>query len=204
VVTSFVLNDGTIKRLGRAEIQVEGAHYGVTADTFFQPNRSLLSSIIRELVDQVGTANRVLELYAGAGFFSIPLARIATEVIGIESNRAAVRQARENATNNKAPHLRFFEGDVNTLMRGSDLKPDVVVLDPPRAGASVETTEQIAALQSQKIVYVSCNPTTFAREAAVLTKRGYRLSRITLIDQFPNTYHIETVATLELNLPGNA
>jgi 23S rRNA (uracil1939-C5)-methyltransferase len=198
VITSFVLQDGTMTRSGRATIQLDELHYRVAADLFFQANRFLLSSFIREVIEQVGPAPaHLLELYAGSGFFSIPLARIAKEVIAIESNQAAVRQARENAAANRTWSLRFVEGQADAALRGSDLKPDVVVLDPPRAGCGVRTAEQIAKMRPRRIVYVSCNPTTFAREAAVLVKRDYELRRITLVDQFPNTYHIETVALFE-------
>jgi 23S rRNA (uracil1939-C5)-methyltransferase len=200
VVASFVLADGTMKRSGRATVHVDGLQYRVTADTFFQANRFLLQSFINEVIDQAGSRPRhVLELYAGAGFFSIPLARIATEVIAVESNRAAVRQARENATANNSGQLRFVEGQAGTTLRGSALKPDVVLLDPPRAGCGVNTAEQIARLKPGRIVYVSCNPSTFAREAAVLIKQDYELKRLTLVDQFPNTYHIETIGLFERN-----
>src|SRR3989442_12087442 len=194
VVASFVLNDGSIQRSGRATIQVDEIHYRLTADTFFQANRFLLSAMIHEVLQQAGPSpGNLLELYAGAGFFSIPLARVAKEVIAIESDPSAVRQARENATANKTWQLRFVEGQADATLRESDLKPDVVVLDPPRAGCGVKTAEQIALLKPRRIVYISCNPSTFAREAAVLVKQNYALTRLALIDQFPNTYHIETV-----------
>ena len=194
VVASFVLNDGSIKRSKRATVHVDGLNYRVTADTFFQANRFLLAPFIQEVIDQVGAApHHVLELYSGAGFFSIPLARVAKEVIGVESNRSAARQARENATANRMWQLRIVDGDVDTTLRESDLHPDVVVLDPPRAGCGVKTAETIAKLKPERIVYISCNPATFAREAAVFGKQGYPLRRLTLVDQFPNTYHIEIV-----------
>jgi 23S rRNA (uracil1939-C5)-methyltransferase len=195
VVASFVLNDGSIQRSGRATIHVNGFQYRITAEMFFQANRFLLEPFINEVIHQVGTApQRVLELYSGAGFFSIPLARVAQEVIAIESGRSTARQALENATSNKTERLRVVQGQVDTMLRGADLKPDVVVLDPPRAGCGVKMAEQIAELDPDRIVYVSCNPSTFAREAAILTKNGYALRRLTMVDQFPNTYHIETVA----------
>ena len=194
VVASFVLNDGSIQRSKRATVHVDGLNYRVTADTFFQANRFLLAPFIQEVLDQVGPAPKhVLELYSGAGFFSIPLAGIAKEVIAIESNRSAARQARENATANKTWQLRVVDGQVDATLRDSDLQPDVVVLDPPRAGCGVKTAENIAKLKPERIVYVSCNPATFAREAAVFAKQGYLLQRLTLVDQFPNTYHIEIV-----------
>jgi 23S rRNA (uracil1939-C5)-methyltransferase len=187
VVASFVLPDGSIQRSKRANIRVNSYHYRVTADTFFQANRFLLSGFIKE-VSQYSEGN-VLELYCGTGFFSIPLADSATEVIAIESSRSAVRQARENATANKKWNIRFTEGNADTTLRGATLQPDVVVLDPPRAGCGIKVAEQIAAMKPKRVVYVSCNPATFAREAS---KFG-RLEKLTLIDQFPNTYHIELI-----------
>jgi len=199
VVASFRMLDGSIQRSGRATLYVDGSlRYGVTADTFFQANRFLLRQFIGEVIEQAGPApRRVLELYSGAGFFSIPLARVAKEVIAIESSRTAVRQARENATANEAGSVRFVEGEVDSILKQSELEPDLVVLDPPRAGCGPKTAEQIANLRPERIIYISCNPTTFAREAAVFSARGYQLTRLTLIDQFPNTYHIETIASFD-------
>jgi tRNA/tmRNA/rRNA uracil-C5-methylase (TrmA/RlmC/RlmD family) len=195
VVASFVLPDGSIQRSGRASIHVSGLEYRVSADTFFQANRFLLARFIDEVLEQAGPAPRhVLELYAGVGFFSVPLARAAQEVIAIESNRSAVRQARENATTNGTWQLRVVEGQVDATVRQPDLKPDVIVLDPPRAGCGAKTAEHVSKLKAERIVYISCNPSTFAPEAAILSKNGYPLRQLTLIDQFPNTYHIETVA----------
>lgn len=191
VIASFVMADGRVERSKRATIEVDGFHYRVTADTFFQANRFLLAPFLREVSQYA--EGRVLELYAGAGFFSIPLARAAKEVIAIESNRAAVRQARENAASNQAWSLRFVEGQVDATLGGSALKPDVVVMDPPRAGCGVKVAETIAAMEPKRVVYVSCNPATFAREAPKLGT----LKRLTMVDQFPNTYHIELVAVFE-------
>jgi 23S rRNA (uracil1939-C5)-methyltransferase len=199
VIASFVLNNGAIQRSGRATMHVNGFQYRVTADVFFQANRFLLWPLINEVLAQVGPAPRnLLELYSGAGFFSIPLAGVAKEVIAIESNRSAVRQARESAMLNKTGELRLVEGQVDTILRGADVQPHVIVLDPPRAGCGVKTAGLIAELGPQRIVYVSCNPTTFAREAKVLASHSYELQRITLVDQFPNTHHIETVALFEV------
>src|SRR5262249_54341914 len=156
----------SILRSGRATIHVDGFHYHVTAEVFFQANRLLLKPFIDEVINQVGrTPRRVLELYAGTGFFSIPLARVAQEVIAIENNRYAVRQALENARSNATPQAQFVQGQVDAVLRGADLKPDIVVLDPPRSGCGVKTAEQITTLGPDRIVYISCNPSTFAREA---------------------------------------
>lgn len=199
VVASFVLQDGSIQRTGRATIHVDGLRYRLAADTFFQANRFLLSSFINEVLKNVGRSpQHILELYAGAGFFSIPLARVAKEVIAIESNRSAVRQGRENATLNETRQLRLVEGQVDASLQGSDLKPNIVVLDPPRTGGGVKTMQRIAQLGPQRIVYVSCNPSTFAREAEILSRHNYELRSLTLLDQFPNTYHIETIGLFEV------
>jgi 23S rRNA (uracil1939-C5)-methyltransferase len=140
---------------------------------------------------------RVLELFSGSGFFSIPLAKVSEQLIGVENHRAAVKQARDNARMNGVWNTRFALGAVDTTLQDADLQPDLVVLNPPRTGAGPEVAARIAGLKAPRVVYVSCNPTTFAREAVVLVKNGYRLTRVTMIDQFPNTYHIELVATLE-------
>ncbi len=192
VYATFVAEDGTMHRTGRATIHVGGVQYKVNPETFFQANRFLLAPFIREVMEQAGPEpGNVLELFAGVGFFSIPLAGAAREVIAIESGRAAARQARENARINGRWQLQVVEGQVDATLKGAELKPDVVVLDPPRAG--MKDVELIARLKPGRVVYISCNPTTFAREAAALGAAGYRLSRLTLVDQFPNTYHVELV-----------
>src|SRR3989442_14590166 len=110
----------------------------------------------------------------------------------------AVVLAQENARRNETWQLRSVEGHVDATLGGSDLRPNVVVLDPPRAGCGVESADRIAALGPNRIVYVSCNPATFAREAAAFKAKGYALRHVSLVDQFPNTYHIELVASFEL------
>jgi len=199
IAATFVLLDGTLARQGRATIHVDRIQYRINPETFFQANRFLLAPFINEVLLQAGpTPKNVLELYSGVGFFSVPLSQIATELIAIENNRGAVRQFRENARLNGRWNLKIFEGDVDAMLEQADIKPDVVVLDPPRAGCGVKAARRITELKPGRIVYISCNPTTFAREASVFLAGGYDLKRLTLIDQFPNTYHIEMSAAFEL------
>jgi 23S rRNA (uracil1939-C5)-methyltransferase len=199
VAASFVLNEGIVQRSGRATIHLDNFQYRVVADTFFQANRFLLMPMIEEVLKQAGSSpGNVLDLYSGVGFFSIPLARVAKEVIAIESSRTAVHLAQENARINRTWQLRSVERQVDATLRGSKLQANVVVLDPPRVGCGVETANQIAKLRPGRIVYVSCNPATFAREAAVFIREGYELRRVSLVDQFPNTYHIELIASFEV------
>jgi 23S rRNA (uracil1939-C5)-methyltransferase len=199
VVSSFVLDGGIIQRSGRATMHINNVQYLVTADTFFQANRFLLAAMVNEVLQQAGSSpGNVLDLYAGVGFFSIPVARVAKEVIAIESSRTAVRLAQENARINQTWQLRSVEGQVDATLRAAGLHPNVVILDPPRTGCGVETANQIAGLKPNRIVYVSCNPATFAREAAAFIAKGYELRRVALVDQFPNTYHIELIALFEV------
>src|SRR6185436_12933218 len=115
--------------------------------------------------------------------------------------RTAIREARLNAKlNNVANAVEFYEGSVEeTLRRSASVRPDVVVMNPPREGAGRDVAGLVAGLGAGKIVYASCNPSTFAREAAVMMSRGYELESVTMIDQFPNTYHIELVGVLRVN-----
>ena len=139
---------------------------------------------------------KVLDLYCGSGFFAIPLAGQAGEVLGVEASRTAVKQAQVNARLNRITNAEFFEGPVmDALRRSPDLSPDLVVLNPPRTGAGRDVSNLVAGLGAERILYVSCNPSTFARETPTIVARGYTLQSITMIDQFPNTYHIELAAT---------
>src|SRR5206468_10920668 len=107
--------------------------------------------------------------------------------------------ARLNAKLNDVRNVEFFEGSVEeTLRQSADVRPNVVVLNPPREGAGRDVAGLVAGLHAKKIVYVSCNPSTFAREAAVMMARGYELESVTMVDQFPNTYHIEMVGVFQM------
>jgi len=180
-------------------IEARGNKYELSSDSFFQANRFLLDRFIDEVVLQAGTRPAdVLELFCGSGFFSIPLASVHRQLIGVETNPVAVRQARENAKMNSVWNTEFAIGQVDATLATADVHPGVVVLNPPRVGAGPKVAERIAAMKAPRVVYVSCNPTTFGREAVILLRNGYRLTRLTMMDQFPNTYHIEMVALFEL------
>src|SRR5262245_4971973 len=180
-------------------IETHGFKYELSSDSFFQANRFLLDRFIDEVVLQSGsTPADVLELFCGSGFFSIPLASAHRQLIGVETNPLAVRQARDNAKMNGVWNTEFAVGQVEATLATADVNPGVVVLNPPRVGAGPRVAEQIATMKAPRVVYVSCNPTTFGREAVILLRKGYRLKRVTMVDQFPDTYHIELVALFEL------
>lgn len=139
---------------------------------------------------------RILDLYAGIGNLTLPLAIEAEEVIGIEENRMAVEDARWNVEKNSITNCRFILGRVEEVLTHWKWKsPDLIVLDPPRAGCK-RALGQVVRLKPKKVIYVSCEPTTFSRDLRFLSENGYVLQKLTLIDMFPQTYHMEMVGLL--------
>jgi 23S rRNA (uracil1939-C5)-methyltransferase len=191
--------DGRSTGMENPRIRVNDFVFDMHPDAFFQSNRFLLERFMNEVLDQAGaTPKYVLDLYCGSGFFSIPVAKRAIELLGVESSRIAVREGRLNADLNGTENVQFVEREVETALKDADVKPDLVLLNPPRTGCGKQAAQTIAKMMVPRIVYVSCNPSTFAPEAAVFLKQGYKLERITMIDQFPNTYHIEMIAAFNL------
>ena len=143
---------------------------------------------------------RVFDLYCGIGTIATALSLRAGEVWGIEVVEQAVRDAAGNARMNGVDNAHFRAGDVRTSMRPlveEAGRPDVVVVDPPRAGLSQKEVRRIHKTEPSRIVYVSCNPTTLAPNARQMADAGYRLARVRPVDMFPQTPHIECVALLE-------
>jgi 23S rRNA (uracil1939-C5)-methyltransferase len=143
---------------------------------------------------------RLFDLYCGIGTIGLVMAGQAGEVWGIETIEEAVRDAEENAARNAIGNARFTTGDarleIRPLLERAG-RPDVVVVDPPRAGLSKKVVRRVIECDASRIVYVSCNPTTLAPNAAQLAEAGYRLRRVRSVDMFPQTPHIECVALLE-------
>jgi len=167
---------------------------------FFQANAALRGQLAQAVGEACGRGERVLELYAGAGFFTLGLGRAFAQVTAVESNRRAARDLGHNLSAADVPadvaiHPIPTE-DYLADPRGP--RPDVVLLDPPRTGLPKGGPEALAALGAERIVYVSCDPATLARDLRILTERGYRLSALTAFDLFPQTPHIEALAILTL------
>jgi len=167
--------------------------------SFFQihpeQNLRLIQTVI-EFAD-VTDEERVLDLYAGIGNFTLPLAMVAGEAIGVEENKTAVDDARRNGAANGIDRYRFVHGKVEDVLKRSRMeKPDLIVLDPPRTGCK-RVVNEIVDLQPRRIVYVSCEPTTFSRDIRIFSERGYSLRRLSLIDLFPQSYHMEVVGLLK-------
>ncbi|HEY6693436.1 MAG TPA: 23S rRNA (uracil(1939)-C(5))-methyltransferase RlmD [Solirubrobacteraceae bacterium] len=182
--------------------QLGGLEFLISPEAFFQTNTEMaerLYSVAAEFA-QLRGHERVFDLYCGIGTIALTLAARAREVVGVEIVEPAVADAIENARINDVTNARFFAGDIRLAMR--DLveqagRPDVAVVDPPRAGLSQKVVRRIVESRPSRIVYVSCNPTTLAPNAAQMVEAGYRLVKVRPVDMFPQTPHIESVALLE-------
>lgn len=194
-------DQGTTVLYGQAHFadQVLGLGFTITPFSFFQTNTAgaeVLYGITREYLSDV-TGKRVYDLYSGTGTIAQILAPAAGEVIGVEIVPEAVEAAKENAAGNGLSNCRFLCGDVfEVLDSQTDLgeAPDVIVLDPPREGVRPQALKKILGYQAERIVYVSCQITSLARDLPLMLAAGYRLTRAAGVDMFPYTTNVETVA----------
>jgi 23S rRNA (uracil1939-C5)-methyltransferase len=182
--------------------EVNGLRFRISPHAFFQTNTEMAEKLYALAGEYAALRGfeRVYDLYCGIGTIGLTLAPRAAELWGLELIEPAIADAISNARINEIDNARFFAGDVRVALRelvkeaGS---PDVVVVDPPRAGLSQKVVRRVIDASPKRIVYVSCNPTTLAPNAAQLVEAGYVLKRVTPVDMFPQTPHIECVALLE-------
>ena len=179
-----------------------GLDFLISPDAFFQTNTEMAEQLYAVAAEyaRLRGHERVFDLYCGIGTIALSLAARAREVVGVEIVEAAVADALENARVNEIQNARFYAGDIRLAMR--ELveragRPDVVVIDPPRAGVSQKVVRRVVEAAPSRVVYVSCNPTTLAPNAAQLVAAGYRLVKVRPVDMFPQTPHIEAVALFE-------
>ncbi len=206
-----VVNNITARKssvaVGESEVLVAGEpflkerigsfEFIISANSFFQTNSvgaQTLYDKTREYAELQGHET-VLDLYSGTGTIAIYLAETANQIIGIEQVESAVRNAERNCRINHVSNCRFVQGDIKDKLPQLTEKPQVVVIDPPRAGMHKDVIQQVLRLAPERIVYVSCNPASLARDAAILAE-AYDLLEVQPVDMFPHTYHIEAVAKL--------
>jgi len=173
--------------------------FDVSPLSFLQVNPSQTDVLYSHVLEGAAlTGNEIVwDLYSGIGTLALALASKAQKVTGIEENPYAVEDAIQNAVNNNAVgHVEFLKGKVESRMMKLDEQPDVVVLDPPRTGMHPFVVQRILELKPQRIIYVSCDPGTLARDLGVLTQGGYRVDSVQPVDMFPWTQHVETVVCL--------
>ena len=176
---------------------IAGERYDFSAKSFFQINHQLLPALIQEAIGSA-QGKVAIDLYCGVGLFTLPLARRFTEVIGVEANERAIKFARANLESAQLYNAQVFAADVGNWLSGSDVPgtPDLLLLDPPRTGAENKVVSGILSLKPARIVYVSCDPATLARDLKKLLAGGYTLDTVTAFDMFPQTHHVETVVRL--------
>jgi 23S rRNA (uracil1939-C5)-methyltransferase len=179
------------------ENEAAGQRYRSHVLSFFQANRHLLDAFVRRVRDWTGRGAPVLDLYAGAGLFSLALAEGAPAVTAVEQDARSAADAEHNARRAGLANLRVMRAEVGAALTGLPSQPgEEVLLDPPRAGAGPDVVRQIAARAPAGVVYVSCDPTTLGRDLAVFAESGYRPERLAAFDMFPDTFHLETVVRL--------
>jgi 23S rRNA (uracil1939-C5)-methyltransferase len=176
--------------------EAAGHEYRVSHGSFFQVNRFLIDRLSERVVEVVGEGAAVLDLFAGVGLFSVPLAKKFRRVFAVESNLAAARDLDVNAQA-AGGGIEAWHANVAEFLRKSRTTPDVIVLDPPRAGLSPDALHRICKLHPARVVYVSCEPSTLARDLAAFREKGYSLAGLDLFDLFPQTFHMESLAVLE-------
>ncbi len=184
------------------EEELCGLTFRLSISSFFQINRAQTERLYRTALEFAGLtgAETVLDLYCGIGTISLAMARRAKAVLGAEIVPQAIEDARENARRNGIANAEFFCGDAGAVGRklaGEGVRPDVVCVDPPRKGLSPEVPGILAGMAPERIVYVSCDPATLARDVKRFGELGYRARRGQAVDLFPRTAHIETVMLLQ-------
>lgn len=183
--------------------QMEDLKFKIGPKSFYQTNSLQayrLYSVVREFADLKGN-EIVYDLYTGTGTIGLFLSNNAAKVVGIEYVPEAIEDAKVNASNNGRANAFFFAGDMKDMLTGDFInengKPDVVILDPPRAGIHPSVAEVLLQAEAPRIVYVSCNPATQARDLALLQEK-YEITRVRPVDMFPHTHHVENVVALKL------
>ena len=189
-----------------------GLSFRISSHSFYQVNAVQTEVLYRRAIElaRLSGGETVLDAYCGTGTIGLvaahgvprkgaPSAR-AARVIGVDNVASAIADARENAAHNGVGNAEFAVADAGAFMRERAARGDevdVLLMDPPRAGASEEFLEAVRALKPRRVVYVSCNPQTQARDVAILREAGYRLTAVQPVDMFPHTAHVENICVLE-------
>lgn len=201
----FVQSDATYILYGRDYIEEEilGLKFKISPFSFFQTNTKgceVLYEKAREYImsgeTMKGDGKTVFDLYSGTGTIAQMMAKASKKVIGIEIVEEAVEAARENATLNGLNNCEFIAGDVLKAIDLVSDKPDLIILDPPRDGINPKALEKILAFNVDEMIYISCKPTSLARDLETITEAGYKVVKACAVDQFPGTVHVETVCLL--------
>ena len=186
---------------GYIEDTLCGLTFRLSPRSFYQVNHHQAQRLYEAAISQAEITGEdlVLDLYCGVGTITLCMAKAAGRVIGVEVVEAAVRDARENALRNGIENAEFFCGDAGKAaldLEARGIRPDVVVVDPPRKGLNADTVEALSKMAPRRIVYVSCDPATLARDVALLKEKGYSLKNAMAADLFPRCAHVESIVCL--------
>ena len=196
-ISSIACNDELAEGAGYIRLQLPGLNYTVSPQTFFQAHWELNTRVAEFIMQESGVLadKTVVDLYAGAGNFSLPLAGRARDVVLVEENPHAVEDGMRNVKLNRLRNCRFVKSSAEKYRMQK--KADLLILDPPRPGLTGEVAKKVLEHVPDKIFYISCNPSTLARDLKKL-KAKYDITTVRLVDFFPNTYHIEAVVFLQI------
>jgi len=202
--TNVILGDENIVLFGNdsINIKIDDLTFRVNPHSFFQVNIAQMKKLYAKALEyaDISKNDTVFDLYCGVGSISLYLAKKAKKVIGVEIVPQAIENAKENAALSGIDNAEFYCGDcteVVTKLIENGENADVVVVDPPRKGCDEKLLELIETISPEKLVYVSCNSSTLARDIAILSKKGYALIKACAVDMFPNSTHVETVVLLQ-------
>jgi 23S rRNA (uracil1939-C5)-methyltransferase len=174
--------------------------FKIGADTFFQVNPKSAENIFKYVKGEISKFDTptVLDAYAGIATFGIVVSDISGKVTSVEENKASIDKAKEVLTENKITNVELFAQDTTKFLKSIKRKFDITILDPPRKGCSQEALDETLSHTKHEIIYVSCNPATLARDLKYLKEKGCNVRSIQPFDMFCHTYHVETVAIVEI------
>ncbi|ACB50688.1 putative 23S rRNA methyltransferase/RumA [Crocosphaera subtropica ATCC 51142] len=178
-------------------------NFQLSSDTFFQVNTEAAEILLKVLLDKLCLTGKenLVDAYCGVGTFTLPLAKKVAQAVGIESNKNAIEQGKNNADMNGINNVKFYQGTVEKILPFLNLDPDIIVLDPPRKGCDRNVIHTLKEISPPIIIYISCQPSTLARDLEKLCQQDlYTLEWIQPIDFFPQTPHVESVALIRHNL----
>ncbi|WP_371362268.1 23S rRNA (uracil-C(5))-methyltransferase RlmCD [Sporomusa rhizae] len=201
--TNIIMGNKTVTLWGQDTItdKLGEFRFAISARSFFQVNTIQAEVLYNQAVKYAGLtgSETVIDAYCGTGTITLFLARKAKKVYGIEIVEPAILDARKNAVNNNVANVEFMVGDAVQVMPRlfkQGIRPDVIVVDPPRAGCEQKVLETFVNMEPKRIVYVSCNPASLARDLAVLAEKGYVVKEVQPVDMFSQTFHVECVALI--------
>lgn len=196
---NYTVDNRLIKPIDKSKIigKICNKEFEVSPTAFFQVNTQQVTNLYNKITEYVkkNVNPTVLDLYCGTGTIGICVSDYAKKILGIEINKMAIIDAKNNAKINNVNNIDFIAGDTKTILKNKDYKTDIIILDPPRAGLDKEVIEDIKRFNAKEIIYVSCDPITLARDIKLLSDL-YDVKEVTPFDMFPNTYHVECVSVL--------